>query len=79
LAVRDELPTGDVDAISFDKTERWLRVTRGRFELVCNFDTSELVLPGGAQRIRIATSDQTSLAGQTLQLAPLSGALLQDT
>jgi maltooligosyltrehalose trehalohydrolase len=79
LAVRGELPTGDVDAISFDETKRWLRVTRGRFELVCNFGAEEVGLPCDAQRIRIATSERTRLADLTIRLAPLSGALLQDT
>jgi maltooligosyltrehalose trehalohydrolase len=79
VAVRGELPTGDVDAVSFDESERWLRIRRGRFELVCNFTTDARRLPCDAQRIRIATSDLTRLAGGILELAPLSGALLRDT
>jgi maltooligosyltrehalose trehalohydrolase len=79
LEVRGELPTGDVDAISFDESERWLRVRRGRFELACNFRAGVVQLPCDAQRIRIATSDRTRLADGVLELAPLSGALLRDT
>ena len=78
LAVRRELPAGDVDAISFDETERWLRVRRGRFELVCNFGAHSLHLPCDAQRIRLATSDTAKLAERTLDLPALSGALLQE-
>ncbi len=78
LAVRGELPTGDVGAISFDESERWLRVRRRRFELVCNFAAGAVRLPCDAQRIRIATSGQTRLADGVLELAPLSGALLRD-
>ena len=79
LVVRGELPTGDAETISHDESERWLRVRRGRFELVCNFARGALRLPCDAQGIRVSTSDQTRLAGGVLELAPLSGALLRDT
>ncbi|HUE26520.1 MAG TPA: hypothetical protein VMP89_07070, partial [Solirubrobacteraceae bacterium] len=79
IAARGELPMGDVDTISFDESDRWLRVTRGRFQLVCNFAAATLRMPCDAQGIRIATSDETRLAGGVLELAPLSGALLRDT
>ena len=81
--MRRELPTGDVDAIAFDEAERWLRVRRGRFELVCNFAHETVRLPCEGMHLRLATSAQTTLGGADgapadlaprLQLAPLSGA-----
>jgi len=77
LAVRGELPAGDADQISFDETERWLRVRRGAFELVANFGAEPLRLPCDGVRLRIATSEQTSLNDDQLHVAPLSGALLE--
>jgi maltooligosyltrehalose trehalohydrolase len=94
LAVRHELPAGEAEEISFDESERWLRVRRGTFELVANFGSEPLRLPCESVRLRIATSAQTSLdhtenpaAGPAHQpavgpahllVAPLSGALLED-
>jgi maltooligosyltrehalose trehalohydrolase len=78
LAVRRELPFGDVDEITFDEPDRWLRVRRGWFELVCNFSKDAVHLPCEAERIRLATSDLAELSEQTLHLPALSGALLLD-
>ena len=61
LAVRRELGVGEADEISFDEPERWLRVRRGAFELVANFADEPRQLPAEGQRIRLATSEQTSL------------------
>jgi maltooligosyltrehalose trehalohydrolase len=77
LAARHELPAGDADEISFDELWRWLRVRRGSFEIVCNFGTQPLELPYRRCTLRLATSERTRLDGGALQLAPLSGALLQ--
>ena len=48
LALRRELPPGDVDEIAFDADVPSLRVTRGPWTLVCNFRemTGEIVGPG---------------------------------
>jgi maltooligosyltrehalose trehalohydrolase len=87
LALRRELPAGDVDAISFDESARWLRVRRGRYELVCNFARAEARIPRGAQRIRLASDTQARLepadgdpadGPRIVVLAALSAALLQD-
>jgi maltooligosyltrehalose trehalohydrolase len=81
LAARRELPAGDAGAISFDERERWLRVERGRFELVCNFGSQALRLPADAQRIRLATSPDATLEPSTtanLHLPALSGVLLEE-
>jgi maltooligosyltrehalose trehalohydrolase len=62
LALRRELPVGDVDEIEVVEDEPWLRVRRGRFELVCNFSASEsLQLRCEASAIRLATSAEVRL------------------
>ena len=92
VALRRELPPGEADEIAFDEQARWLRVRRGRFELVCNFADSSVELPSDASSVRIATSSEVSLedgrrseptgrsfaqARSQLQLPPLSGAILE--
>jgi maltooligosyltrehalose trehalohydrolase len=62
LAVRRELPHGDADEITFDEEERWLRVRRGRFELVCNFSSTEpQQLRCEDVTIRVASSTEVRL------------------
>jgi maltooligosyltrehalose trehalohydrolase len=75
LALRRELPEGEAEEISFDEDERWLRVRRGSFELVCNFGDEELRLQAAGQEVRVATSPVSG--HPQLQLAPRSGVLLQ--
>jgi maltooligosyltrehalose trehalohydrolase len=82
LALRGELAAGEADEISFDESERWLRVTRGAFELVANFADESRRLSAEGRRIRLATSERTSLEPATggpadLVIAPLSGVLLE--
>jgi maltooligosyltrehalose trehalohydrolase len=77
LRARRELPPGDVDAVEFDEKSRWLRFRRGRFELICNFGRQPLRLRCDRERLRIATSEQTRLNDGYVELAPLSGALIQ--
>jgi maltooligosyltrehalose trehalohydrolase len=63
LAVRPELPVGDADQITWDEEARWLRVRRGRFELVCNFSASEpLQLRCSGVTIRVATATDVRLS-----------------
>ena len=76
LRVRSELPSGNVNRIEFDERARWLRFGRGPFEVVCNFGSSRLRLPFCGSRIRIATDPTTTLNDRTLDIAPLSGALI---
>jgi maltooligosyltrehalose trehalohydrolase len=78
LGARRELPFRAVGRVSSDEDRRLLRINRGGFELVCNFGSEELQLEvvAGA-RIRLATSEQTRLEGDELQLAPMSGALIR--
>jgi maltooligosyltrehalose trehalohydrolase len=81
IAVRGELPHGDAGGIEFDEQGRWLRVGRGKFELLCNFSASTaLRLPCRASAIRIATSAEVGLEidarASEVHLPPLSGALV---
>ncbi len=78
LGARRELPVGEADEISVDESQRWLRLRRGSFELVCNFSDQRLELPVQDSALRVATSGDSQLDRAILRLAPLSGALLQD-
>jgi maltooligosyltrehalose trehalohydrolase len=73
LRLRPELPP--LDGVEFDEGARWLRVHRGRMELVCNFGREGLQLGSDSSRVLIATDPQTSLSNGALRLAPVSGAL----
>ncbi|MBV9197373.1 MAG: malto-oligosyltrehalose trehalohydrolase [Solirubrobacterales bacterium] len=77
LQVRLELPWGDADAIEFDEAERWLRVRRGEYELVCNFasQAQRIRCAGGA--IRLATCPHPPIGDGRVELAPCSGALIE--
>jgi maltooligosyltrehalose trehalohydrolase len=76
LAVRRELPPGDADSIAWDEDALWLRVTRGAFELVCNFAGATAWVPCDGSAVRLATHDGVRLADDRIELAPLAGALL---
>jgi maltooligosyltrehalose trehalohydrolase len=76
LAVRRELPPGDARDIEFDENDRWLRLGRGRFELICNFSASRLTLRRATGEIRVATSSEVALKAPSIHLPPLSGALV---
>jgi maltooligosyltrehalose trehalohydrolase len=77
FALRRELPPGAADEISFDEPAGWLRVRRGRFELVCNFASERRELPAAGGTLRLATSAHTVLSATSLSIAPVSGALLE--
>jgi maltooligosyltrehalose trehalohydrolase len=76
LEFRKQMPRGDADAIDFDEQEKWLRVTRGEFELVCNFSDHELRLPAERTQICLA-APVARIEDETLVLDPLAGALLR--
>ncbi len=78
LRARRELPTGEADSIVFDERERWLRVGRGRYELICNFGGHELSLGVRGARMRLGTHATVELRRGRLTLPPLSGVLLSD-
>jgi maltooligosyltrehalose trehalohydrolase len=76
LRLRRELSAGDVEVIEFDERERWLRVTRGAHELLCNFSHSPLRLPSQRSELRFSTNAQTRMLDERIELPPLSGALV---
>jgi maltooligosyltrehalose trehalohydrolase len=76
IAARRELPKADVDAIEFDERARWLLVTRGDFQLACNFSESVVRVPVMRAQVQVA-SQPAKIEGETLVLEPLAGALLR--
>jgi len=81
LRVRHELPR-EVGPVTLNEDERWLRLARGGhaadgFELVCNFADAPRDFPtAGHTVLRLATHPDVELAGGTLRLPALAGALL---
>jgi maltooligosyltrehalose trehalohydrolase len=77
LRARRDLPDGDADSVTFDESARWLRVARGRFELLCNFGGEATALPvDGGAKIVLRTDERTRLEDGRVELAPRSGALI---
>ena len=76
LEVRRELPAGDADAIEFDEQARWLRVRRGRFELVCNFARMPGRIPCEGDTVVVGTHADLSVQDGYVELASMSGALI---
>jgi maltooligosyltrehalose trehalohydrolase len=76
LDARREFPKGDADSIAFDEPAKWLVVTRGNFELACNFSDRVVELPVEGTEIVVA-SHAARIENQTVALEPLSGALLR--
>jgi maltooligosyltrehalose trehalohydrolase len=77
LAARRELPRGDADSIGFDEDQRWLRVAREPYELVCNFGAGELSLSCDRSEVRIATDAGVELQDGQIRVPPSSGALVR--
>jgi maltooligosyltrehalose trehalohydrolase len=76
LEVRRRLPPGDADSIAFDEDERWLRVARGRFEVICNFAPSRRRVPCAGSSLELATHGEPALQEGWVELEPMSGALV---
>ena len=74
--MRRRLPPGDADSIEFDEDERWLRVRRGRFELICNFAPERRRVACAGASVELATHGTPALAGGWVELEPMSGALV---
>ncbi len=73
---RGALAPLDGDAVAFAPGERWLRITRGVHELVCNFDRVPVTLAVHDRRLVFTTTDATELRQGKIRLEPLSGAVL---
>jgi maltooligosyltrehalose trehalohydrolase len=79
LEIRRQLPPGDAGEISFDEQGRWLRVSRGEFELIANFsaDTAAKLPCAPGRELMLATTDAVKLGRARISLPPLSGALMR--
>jgi maltooligosyltrehalose trehalohydrolase len=76
LALRRELPRGDVAAVAFDEDARWLRVRRGDVELAANFaDEAQDVVVSGASVV-VATSAGCSLRDGAVRLPAKGGVVV---
>jgi maltooligosyltrehalose trehalohydrolase len=76
LEVRRRLPPAEADAIEFDEEERWLRVRRGRFEVIANFSAERQRIECAGTSVEVATHGEPGIADGTVELEPLSGALV---
>ncbi len=76
LRLRRMLPGGRAQ-ISFDEDERWLRVRRGDWELLCNFAAGERLVACEGQEVVIATHPPARIADGGVRLGPLAGALVR--
>jgi maltooligosyltrehalose trehalohydrolase len=76
LEARRRLPPGDADAIDFDERERWLRVRRGAFEVVCNFSSARRRVACMGGTVALATHGSPAVAQGGVELEPMSGALI---
>jgi maltooligosyltrehalose trehalohydrolase len=78
IEIRHQLPVGEADEITFDEADRWLRVRRGRFELLASFSDRALAfeIPAGTELVltthRLVPRDYGSI-----ELPALSGVLLR--
>jgi maltooligosyltrehalose trehalohydrolase len=77
LRIRRELGSGDADKIDFDDDARWLRVSRGGYELVCNFSTEHSSVPCGGTELALAAGGDAVLDDGHVELPGLSGALIR--
>ena len=76
LDARQTLAGCDVDTIDLNEESRWLRLSRGGFEMVCNFAPEPARFRCEAEHVLIATNAQMRLSGGRLELPGLSGALI---
>ncbi|MDQ6816549.1 MAG: malto-oligosyltrehalose trehalohydrolase [Actinomycetota bacterium] len=77
LRVRRKLPKGDADKIEFDETDRWLRVRRGWFEIVCNFASEVRSVPCQGSSVVLCTHGTPQVTDGRIELGPLAGALIR--
>ena len=77
LVERRRLPPGDADAIEFDEEQRWLRVRRGPFEILCNFSGEARRVPCEGTSVQLSTHEPPQPSDGVAQLPPMSGALVR--
>ncbi len=76
LRVRRALPTAEADA-AFDEKQRWLRVRRGQWQLLCNFAAAETLVPCADGKLVLATHPAAQCESDGVRLPALAGALLR--
>jgi maltooligosyltrehalose trehalohydrolase len=79
LALRRDLPPGDVDEVAFDEAARWLRFRRGPFHVVVSFaDTATTVpLPDHVTEVLVSTHHTFAVKDGAIALPALGGAVLR--
>ena len=77
LRARRLLPRGPVDEVTGDEDGRWVRVRRGGYALLMNFDEGEQRVACDGQKLVLGTHDGVALDGGAVVLPPLSGALVE--
>src|SRR5205807_9770354 len=77
LSIRAELASHPVGEVCFDERQRWLRVRRGRFEIACSFGPEAVRVPAEGHRVRLATHGGALVRDGHVELAPMSGALIE--
>jgi maltooligosyltrehalose trehalohydrolase len=77
IATRRRLPPGDADAIEFDEQERWLRIQRGPFEILCNFADEARRVPCEGKSVELSTHEAPRPSDGHAELPPMSGALIR--
>jgi maltooligosyltrehalose trehalohydrolase len=77
LVERRRLPPGDADTIEFDEEQRWLRVQRGPFEILCNFSDEPRRVPCEGRSVELSTHEPPQPSDGQAQLPPMSGALVR--
>lgn len=79
LALRRDLPPGDIDEIAFDEAARWLRFRRGPFHVVASFaDTATTVpLPDHVTEVLVSTHHTFAIKDGVIALPALGGAVLR--
>jgi maltooligosyltrehalose trehalohydrolase len=76
LEARGRLPPGDADEIEFDEDARWLRMRRGRYEVICNFASERRRVPCAGASVELATHGDPAVVNGAVELEPMSGALV---
>ncbi len=76
LRVRRQLPPGDPEEIEYDEDDRWLRVRRAPFDIVCNFAARAQVVPCRGTAVQLATGLGSVVRNGGVELPPMSGALV---
>ncbi|HEX3511448.1 MAG TPA: malto-oligosyltrehalose trehalohydrolase [Solirubrobacteraceae bacterium] len=67
---------GEAELLGLDEQGRWLRLRRGRHQMICNFSTRTRTFAVTGARVVLATSP-AARRGRELRVAPVSGVLLE--